>query len=141
VLELYTRGSTGFRWRLGESFVVGTKKMWWRFFCVDCLPVWGQLMLALVRFARLFGRLFPSYRAPMLCLSKGPFSIGTEVPISCSPAHLLQVTTMLYSVVEATLPSRGIFSCIMGLRFLGSLSRCIKSNAQIQCRSGNTQEI
>ena len=45
------------------------------------------------------------------------------------------------AVVEATLPSMGIFSCIMGLRFLGSLCRCIKSNAQIQCHSGNTQEI
>ena len=103
-------------WPLGESFVVGTKKIWWWFFCVDCLPVLGQLMLVLVRFARPFGRLFPSYRSPMLCLPAGPFSIVIEIPMSCSPAHLLQVTTMLYSVLEWTVPSIASFGCIMVLR-------------------------
>jgi hypothetical protein len=36
---------------------------------MDCLPVLGQLTLGLVRSARFFGGVFPSYKSPMLCFS------------------------------------------------------------------------
>jgi hypothetical protein len=57
----------------------------------------------------------------MLCLLAGPFSIVTEIPISCTPAHLLQETTMLYWDVELCAVKGGAsciasFSCIVALR-------------------------
>jgi len=58
----------------------------------------------------------------MLCLLAGPFSIVTEIPMSCIPLHLLQEATMLYwavdlCAVEAVASSMASFSCIVGLRF------------------------
>ena len=87
---------------------------------MDCLPVLEQVMLVLVRSAKLFGRLFPSYKAPTLCFATGPCSIVTEIPVSCSPPHLLQATTMLYCAVELCgleggASSIGTFAFIVGL--------------------------
>jgi hypothetical protein len=60
----------------------GTRKIYWWFFCVNCLPVWGQVTVLLVRSARFFGTDFSLYRARRLCLTKGPPSNATEIPIS-----------------------------------------------------------
>jgi len=53
----------------------------------------------------------------MLCLSEGPSSITTEIPISCSPPHLLQETKTLYwarelFAVEGTVSPIVSFDCI-----------------------------
>ena len=37
----------------GDQFLAGTKNIWWLFFCVDCLPVLGQVTLLFLRSARL----------------------------------------------------------------------------------------
>jgi len=57
----------------------------------------------------------------MLCLPAGPFSIVTEIPVSCIPAHLLQETTTLYWDIELRAVEGGVscipsFSCIVALR-------------------------
>ena len=36
----------------------------------------------------------------MLCLATGPSSMTTEIPISCTPPHLLQETTIPYRICE-----------------------------------------
>lgn len=98
----------------GDQFLAGTKNIWWLFFCVDCLPVLGQVTLLFLRSARLLGRVFPLYRSPMLCLSRGPSSITTEIPVSCSPPHLLQETKTWYlareCLAEGTASPIGSFS-------------------------------
>jgi len=75
-----------------DQLLGGTKKIWWLFFWVDCLPVWGQVTLLLLRSARTFGMAFPSKREAILCLTIGPSVIVTETPMSCVPPHLLQET-------------------------------------------------
>jgi hypothetical protein len=67
---------------------------------MDCLPVLGQLTLRLVRSARFFGRVFPSYKSPMLCFSTGPSVKITKFAMSCVPPHLLQRATILYRAAE-----------------------------------------
>src|SRR5262245_3302274 len=75
-------------------------------------------MLRLVRSARLFGRVFPAYKSPMLCLSAGPSCMATEIPISCIPPHLLQETNTPYSAGDLGTTDRApssilSFSCIL----------------------------
>src|SRR5262245_40910212 len=94
-----------------DQFLIGTRKIWWLFLCVDCLPVFGHVTLFWLRSARFFGRLFPSYRSPILCLSVGPLSIVTEIPSSCIPPHLLQETTILYLDITLRATEGGV-SCI-----------------------------
>jgi hypothetical protein len=53
----------------------------------------------------------------MLCLATGPSSITTEIPISCTPPHLLQETTIPYRIcelfaVDVTASPGENFSCI-----------------------------
>jgi hypothetical protein len=78
---------------------------------MDCLPVLGQLMLRLVRSARFFGRVFPSYKSATLCFSIGPSFKITETAMSCVPPHLLQRATILYRAAELFVVS-GIASCM-----------------------------
>lgn len=118
-----------------DQFLAGTKNIWWLSLCVDCLPVLGHVTLFWPRFARFFGRLFPSYRSPILCLSTGPFSSVTEIPSSCSPAHLLQEATMLYCVVdlcavEAAASPIASFSCIVVLRSSPRIVPCFGSSVK-----------
>jgi hypothetical protein len=84
---------------------------------MDCLPVLGQLTLRLMRSARFFGRVFPSYKSAMLCFSIGPSFKITVTAMSCVPPHLLQRATILYRatelfVVSGIASSMPSFSCM-----------------------------
>jgi hypothetical protein len=97
---------------------------------MDCLPVLGQLTLRLVRSARFFGRVFPSYKSPMLCFSIGPSFKITEFTMSCVPPHLLQRATILYRATELFVVS-GIASCMpsfscMAARIVRCFGRSVK---------------
>jgi hypothetical protein len=74
----------------GHQFLAGTKNIWWLSFCINPLPVAGQVALMLESLARLAGRFLSSYTSPMLCFSTGPAFKTTETPISRGPPHLLQ---------------------------------------------------
>jgi hypothetical protein len=78
---------------------------------MDCLPVLGQLTLRPVRSARLFGRVFPSYKSATLCFSIGPSIKITETAMSCVPPHLLQRAKILYLAAEFFVVG-GIASCM-----------------------------
>jgi hypothetical protein len=83
----------------GDQFLAGTKNIWWLSFCVDPLPVAGQVVLMLESLARLSGRFLSLYTCPMLCFSTGPSFKITETAMSCVPPHLLQRAKILYLVV------------------------------------------
>ena len=91
-------------------------------FCVDRLPVAGQVTLWLARLVRLAGRLPSLYTCAMLCFSTGPSFKITDTAMSWVPPHLLQRAKRLYlavkSVVVGGMPS---FSCMMAriVRFFG----------------------
>jgi hypothetical protein len=78
---------------------------------MDCRPVLGQLTLRLMRCARLFGRIFPSYTCPMLCFSMGPSSKITGTAMSWVPPHLSQRAKVLYRTAEFLVVG-GIASCM-----------------------------
>jgi hypothetical protein len=80
----------------GDQFLAGTKNIWWLSFCVDPLPVAGQVVLMRESLARLSGRFLSLYTRPMLCLSTGPSFKITETSMSCVPPHLLQRAKILY---------------------------------------------
>src|SRR2546428_13943555 len=54
----------------------------------------------------------------MLCLATGPSSMTTEIPISCTPPHLLQETTIPYRICE-------LFAVDV-TAFLAKVSSCIQ---------------
>jgi len=62
----------------GDQLLVGTKNIWLLSFCVDRLPVAGQVTLLLESLAKLSGRFVSLYTCPMLCFSIGP-SFGLHV--------------------------------------------------------------
>ncbi len=57
----------------GDQFLAGTKNIWWLFFCVDCLPVLGQVTLLFLRSARLLGDGW--FASLFIYYSKGPQNI------------------------------------------------------------------
>jgi hypothetical protein len=85
---------------------------------MDCLPVLEQLTLRLVSSAKIFGRVFPSYKSAMLCFSIGPSLKMTETAMSWVPPHLLQRARILYLVSEflvvgGSASFMSSFSCMM----------------------------
>jgi hypothetical protein len=80
----------------GDQFLAGTRNIWWLSFCVDPLPVAGQVVLMRESLARLSGRFLSLYKRPMLCFSTGPSFKITETSMSCVPPHLLQSAKILY---------------------------------------------
>jgi hypothetical protein len=85
---------------------------------MDCFPVLEQLTLRLVSSAKIFGRVFPSYRSAMLCFSIGPSLKIMETAMSWVPPHLLQRARILYLVSEflvvgGSASFMSSFSCMM----------------------------
>src|SRR5262249_48158592 len=68
----------------------------------------------------------------MLCLPAGSFSIPTEISVSCTPAHLLQETTMLIAALicvpsgAASLVSQVLLHC--GPPFVSTYCPCFGSS-------------
>jgi hypothetical protein len=97
---------------------------------MDCLPVLGQLTLRLVRSARFFGKVFPSYKSPMLCFSIGPSFKITVTAMSCVPPHLLQRTKILYRAAELFVVS-GFASCMPSFSCMAArIVRCFDDSVK-----------
>jgi len=55
----------------GDQFLAGTKNIWWLFFCVDCLPVLGQVTLLFFKVCEAFGKGFPIVQVADALFIKG----------------------------------------------------------------------